>query len=131
MSQSQYNQVIPANSFTAGTAYEVSVPLYYERIIVTNQAAAAELYVTTNDTSASTNEGGFGAVVVPGAWRMVGNDQPKQPLVSKTAPGSTVQNTGYQGATVPNLNPLPGNPTTVTLLFPTGSAPGNVALEFV
>ena len=76
------------------------MPLYYERIIVTNEAIG-DVYVTTNDTSASTAEGGFGAVVVPGAWRMVGNDQPQQPLVSKTAPGSTVQNTGYQGATVP------------------------------
>lgn len=76
MSQSQYNQVIAYTSFTAGTPYNIEVPLYYERVIVTNEAAAADLYVSTNGTAASTSEGDFGAVVVPGAWRMIGNDQP-------------------------------------------------------
>jgi hypothetical protein len=132
MSQSPYNQIISAGSFTAGTAHAVEVPLYYERVIVTNEAASADLYVSTNGTAASTSEADFGAVVVPGAWRMVGNDQPRQPLVSLTAPGSTVQNTGYEGSTTPNLEePASGYPTYVSLLFPTGSTPGNVAVEFV
>jgi hypothetical protein len=131
LSQSQYNQVIAAGSFTAGTALAVEVPLYYERIIITNEASGADLYVSTDGSAAATTEGNFGAVVVPGAWRMVGNDQPKQPLVSTTAP-TTVQNKGYQGATDVNLNPLAsGYPTYVSLLFPTGSTPGAVALEFV
>jgi hypothetical protein len=34
---------------------------------------------------------------------MMGNDQPRQPLVSTTVPGSTVQNKGFGGATTPNL----------------------------
>lgn len=132
MSQSPYNQIIPAGSFTAGTALAVTAPQYYERVIVTNESAAADLYVATNGQAASAAEGGFGGVVVPGTWRMIGNDQPRQPLVSKTAPGSTVQNTGWQGATDPNLNPLAsGSPTYVSLLFPTGSTPGAVVLEFV
>lgn len=132
MSQSQYNQVIPAGSFTAGTALPISVPQYYDRVIITNESAAADLYVATNGTAVTVAEGGFGGVIVPGAWRMIGNDQPRQPLVSKTATGSTVQNTGYQGATVPNLNPLvSGAATFVSLLFPTGSTPGAVVLEFV
>jgi hypothetical protein len=90
--------------------------------------------VSTNGTAASTSEGDFGAVVVPGAWRMVGNDQPRQPnpVGALDSPGWTVQNKGYQGATVPNLEePSSGYPTYVSLLFPTGSTPGNVALEFV
>jgi hypothetical protein len=132
MSQSAYNQVIASTSFTAGTAYTVEVPLYHERIIVTNESTTADLYVATNGSAAATTEGNFGAVVVPGAWRMVGNDQSRQPLVSIHAPGSTVQNTGYQGATDVNLyEPASGYPTYVSLLFPTGSTPGAVSLEFV
>jgi hypothetical protein len=132
VSQSPYNQLIASTSFTAGTAYTVDVPLYYERVIVTNLATGSDLYVATNGQAASANEGGFGAVVVPGAWRMIGNDQPKQPMVSKWSPGSTVRNAGYQGATNPNLNePASGYPTYVSLLFPTGSTPGAVSLEFV
>lgn len=131
MSQSASNQVVPANSFTAGTALAVTAPQYYERVIVTNQAATADLYVSTNGQPASTSAGGFGGVVLPGAWRMIGNDQPRQPLVTQ-AEGATVQNTGYQGAITPNLNPLAsGHPTVVSLLFPASSTPGAVGLEFV
>lgn len=132
MSQSPDNQLIAAGSFTAGTAVTVSATHYYERIIITNEAAAADLYVSTNGQACATTEGNFGAVVVPGAWRMIGNDQPRQPLVSTTAPGSTTQNKGFGGATSPNLNALAsGAPTFVSLLFPTGSTPGAVAVEFV
>ena len=134
MSQSPFNQIIAAGSFTAGTALTVEVPQYYDRIIITNESTTADLYVSTNGASVTSTEGGFGAVVLPGAWRMVGNDQPKQPLVSKTAAGSTVQNTGFQGATTPNLNQLAsGAPTVVSLVFPpvSDTNPGNVVLEFV
>jgi hypothetical protein len=132
MSQSPYNQIISAGSFTAGTAHSVDIPLYYERVVITNEASSADLYISTDGSAASTSEGDFGAVVVPGAWRMIPNDQPRQPLVSKTAPGSTVQNTGFGGSTDVNLNVLAsGYPTLISLLFPTGSTPGNVVLEFV
>jgi hypothetical protein len=124
LSQSQYDQVV---SLTANTVATVEVPLYYERVIVTNETAA-NVYVSTNGSTVSTSEGGFGALVVPGAWRMVGNDQPKQPLVSATADGPTVQNTGFDGATVPNLNVLAsGYPTFVSLLC---AASGDAVLEF-
>lgn len=133
MSQSPYNQIIAAGSFTAGTAFAVDVPLYYERVIVTNESAGSDLYVSTNGEAVSNAEGDYGSVVLPGAWRMVPNDQPRQPLVSTWSPGSTVQNTGYQGASYPNLNGTEGgaNHTLVSLMFPTGSTPGSVALEFV
>lgn len=134
MSQSQYNQVIANTAFTAGTAYNVEVPLYYERTIVTNEAASADLYVATNGAAASTSEGDYGAVVLPGAWLMVGNDQPRQPNPAGAldAPGWTVQNKGRQGSGGVNLNlPASAYPTYVSLLFPTGSTPGNIALEFV
>lgn len=125
MSQSQYNQVV---ALTAATVKAVEVPLYYERIIVTNTASAS-VYVATNGSAVSTSEGDFGAVVESASWRMVGNDQPRQPLVSKTAPGSTTQNTGYQGATVPNLEePTSGYPTYVSLLC---ADSGSVILEFL
>jgi hypothetical protein len=125
MSQSPYDEVAV---LSANTVKTVTVPLYYERIIVTNETAAA-VVVSTNGQAVSTSEGGFGAVVMAGSWRMVGNDQPRQPLVSKTAPGSTVQNTGFDGSTTPNLNPLAsGYPTFVSLV---GADAGNVALEFV
>jgi hypothetical protein len=123
--QSQYNQVV---ALTGGTVKAVEVELYYERIIVSN-TAAAPVYVSTDGSIVSTSEGDFGAVVDSGAWRMVGNDQPRQPLVSKTAPGSTVQNTGYEGSTTPNLETLAsGYPTYVSLLC---ADTGNVVLEFV
>jgi hypothetical protein len=132
VSQSPSNQLIAAASFTAGTALAVDVPQYYDRVIVTNESTSADLYVATDGSAASTAEGGFGAIVLPGTWRMVGNDQPRQPLVSIWKPGSTVQNTGFDGSTEPNLNPLAsGYPTVVSLLFPTGSTPGAVSLEFV
>ena len=86
-------------------------------------------YVSTDGSAVAETEGNFGAVVVPGAWRMVGNDQPKQPLVSTTAPGSTTQNTGWQGATNPNLNVLASSYPTYVSMVGTGS--GNVVLEFV
>jgi hypothetical protein len=125
VSQSQYDQVVALSSNVVAT---VEVPQYYERVIVTNETAA-NVYVCTNGSAVSTSEGGFGAIVVAGSWRMIGNDQPKEPLVSTTAPGSTVQNTGWQGATDVNLNePASGYPTYVSLL---GADAGNVALEFV
>ena len=129
MSQSPYNQTITPST----TAQAVEVPVYYDRIIVTNETTA-DIYVATNGSTVATTEGGFGAVVLPGAWRMIGNDQPKQPLVSKTATGSTVQNTGYQGATTPNLNaPASGYPTYVSVIAvgTVGTSPGTVTLEFV
>lgn len=125
MSQSQYDQQV---TLVANTVSNVQVPLYYERVIVTNMTAA-DVYVSTDGSAVATTEGNFGAVVVPSGWRMVGNDQPRQPLVSKTAPGSTTQNTGWQGSVVPNLNlPASGHPTYVSLL---GADAGNVSLEFV
>jgi hypothetical protein len=126
MSQSQYNQVV---AVSANTVKNVSVPLYYARVICTNQTADP-IYVSTNGSPVGdTGDGEFGAVVMPSAWRTVGNDQPAEPQVSKTSPGSTVQNTGYQGVTFPNLNPLAsGSPTYVSIL---GAAAGNVVLEFV
>ena len=125
MSQSAYNQVA---AISANTVKNVEVPLYYERIIVTNETSA-DVYVSTNGSAVSTSEGDFGAVVVSGSWRMVGNDQPKQPLVSTTVPGSTTQNTGFDGDTYPNLNELAsGYPTYVSLI---GADAGNVGLEFV
>lgn len=125
MSQSPYNQVI---ALTGGTVKAVEVPEYYERVIVSN-TAAAPVYVATSGSAVSTSEGDFGAVVDAGAWRMVGNDQPREPLVSKTAPGSTVQNTGWQGATYPNLEePASGYPTYVSLLC---ADSGSVMLEFL
>lgn len=125
MSQSAYNQIV---ALTATVVAAVEVPLYYERIIVTNETTG-DVYVSTDGSAVATTEGSFGAVVVPGAWRMVGNDQPKQPLVSTTAPGSTVQNKGYQGATYPNLNALASSYPTYVSLYATVS--GNAVLEFV
>jgi len=125
MSQSLYNQLV---ALSANTVKNIEVLLYYDRIIVTN-TTASDVLVSTDGSAVSESEGGYGAVVMPGAWRMVGNDQPKQPLVSKTAPGGTVQNTGWQGATSPNLEILAsGYPTYVSLL---GADAGNVVLEFV
>lgn len=128
MSQSQYNQEITVPA-TANTEFHVAVPLYYERIIITNETAG-DVYVATNGAAVTEATGGMGGTVLPGAWRMMGNDQPKQPLVSKTAPGSTVQNTGYQGSTTPNLNPLPSGAQTYVSMMCTVNA-GQVALEFV
>ena len=125
MSESPYSQLV---ALSANTVATVEVPLYYGGIIVTNETAA-DVYVSTDGSDVSTSEGEFGAVVVPGAFRQVGNDQPKQPLVSKTAPGSTTQNTGWQGSTYPNLNePASSYPTHVSLV---GADAGNVALEFI
>jgi hypothetical protein len=125
LSQSPYNQVV---ALTGGTVKAVEISLYYERIIVSN-TAAAPVYVSTDGSIVSTSEGDFAAVVDSGAWRMFGNDQPRQPLVSKTAPGSTVQNYGYEGADVPNLNlPASGYPTYVSLLC---ADSGSVILEFL
>jgi hypothetical protein len=93
-----YNQIV---SLTANTAANMHAPLYYDRVIVTNETTG-DVYVSTDGSAVSTSEGSYGAIVLPGAWRMVGNDQPKQPLVSKKASGRTVQNTGWQGATEPN-----------------------------
>ena len=70
MSQSVYNQIV---ALTASTAATVEVPLYYERVIVSNETTG-DVYVSTNGTAASVSEGGFGAVVLPGAWRMRRND---------------------------------------------------------
>jgi hypothetical protein len=127
VSESQYNQSV---TLTEDAVLTVDVPLYYERIIVTNEGAAP-LYVRCDGQAVTNATGGFAGLVMPGAWRMFGNDQPRQPLVSKTAQGSTVQNTGYQGATFPNLNPTEGgsNHTVVSLLCPT--AAGSAVLEFV
>lgn len=128
MSQSPYNQSV---ALTANEVATVTVPVYYERIIVANllTAQADDVYVATNGQAVSASEGGFGAVVLPGAWRMIGNDQPRQPLVSKTAPGSTTQNTSFGGSTTPSLNlPASGYPTYISLISP---ASGSVSLEFV
>jgi hypothetical protein len=127
MSQSPSNQVITLSA-TPLTPQSVPAPQYYERIIVTNESAG-DVYVRTDGGVVTTAAGGFGAVVLPTAWRMVGNDQPRQPLVTQ-AEGSTVQNKGYQGATSPNLNPLAsGNPTVVSVLATVASVV--VGFEFV
>ncbi len=126
MSQSTYNQIV---AIASGVVSNVSVPVYYDRIIVTNETSG-DIYVSTDGSAVSTAEGSFGAVVLPGAWRMIGNDQPRQPLVSPTKSGSTVQNTGWHGATQGNLEALAsGAATYVSILGP--SAGGNVGLEFV
>lgn len=125
MSQSPYDQVV---ALSANVVSNISVPLYYERVIVTSEIAGADVYVSTDGTPVATTPGNFGAVVLPNAWRIVGNDQPRQPLVTQ-AEGSTVHNKGFQGATTPNLEPLAsGAPTYVSLLCSSG---GNVGLEFV
>lgn len=127
MSQSQYNQTITPTT----SAQDVTAPPYYERIIVTNETNV-DIYVATNGQPVSSADGGFGAIVLPGTWRMIGNDQPRQPLVSKTAPGSTVQNTGWHGASTPNLNSLAsGSPTYVSILASGAPSGGAVGIEFV
>lgn len=116
MSQAAQNQIV---ALTLAVESHITAPVYYERIIVTNETTD-DVYVSTNGTAVAKTAGNFGAVILPGAWRMIGNDQPRQPLVSTTKPGSTVQ-----GA----LTPLPsGSPTYVSLL---ANASGNVAVEFV
>jgi hypothetical protein len=118
MSQSQYNQTLTLTR--AGAAYTVTAPRYYERIIVTNESAG-DVYVSTSGSAVASAEGNFGAVVLPSAWRMIGNDQPRQPIVSKTVPGRTVQN---------SRSPVPSdNPTQVSLM---GTVPNAlVEVEFV
>jgi hypothetical protein len=76
-----YNQIV---SLTANTAANMHAPLYYDRVTVTNETTG-DVYVSTDGSAVSTSEGSYGAIVLPGAWRMEGNDQPKQPLVSKKA----------------------------------------------
>jgi len=118
MSQSQYGQTLTLAR--AGAAYTVTAPRYYERIIVTNESAG-DVYVSTSGSAVASTEGNFGAVVLPTAWRMIGNDQPRQPLVSKAVPGRTMQN---------SLNPLPsGSPTHVSLMGTVANAV--VEVEFV
>ena len=77
---------------------------------------------------------GFGGTVLPGAWRMIGNDQPREPNNTPTSSpqqeGWTVQNRGYQGATNPNLNPLASGFQTYVSMMCTATS-GVVALEFV
>lgn len=127
MSQSPNNQQITLSA-TPLTAQAVTAPQYYERIIAPNESAG-DLYVRTDGGTVANTAGGFGATVLPGAWRMVGNDQPKEPLVTQAA-GSTVQNKGYGGSTSPNLNPLPsGSPTFVSIMATVASAV--VGIEFV
>lgn len=131
MSTSPYDQNI---TLVANTEQHVLVPVYYERIIVTN-GTTATIYTSTNGTPVTTAQGGFGAEVLPSAWRMIGNDQPKeQPINSPSGhqaeqEGWTVQNRGFQGATTPNLNPLASGAATYISVI--GSAAGTVTLEFV
>jgi hypothetical protein len=118
MSQSQYNQTLTLAR--AGAAYTVTAPRHYKRIIVTNESAG-DVYVSTSGSAVADTEGDFGAVVHPSAWRMIGNDQPSQPRVSKTVPGRTMQN---------SLNPPPsGGPTHVSLMGTVANAV--VEVEFV
>jgi hypothetical protein len=65
-----YNQTV---GLTANTAANMHAPLYYDRVIVTNETTG-DVYVSTDGSAVSTSEGGYGAIVLPGAWRMVGND---------------------------------------------------------
>ena len=115
MSQAAQNQIAAVTTAES----HVTAPVYYDRIIITNETTD-DVYVSTNGQAVTKSAGGFGAVILPGAWRMVGNDQPKQPKVSPTAPGSTVQSA---------LNlPASGFPTYVSLI---ANVAGNVAIEFV
>lgn len=128
MSQSPANEIV--NLATANTAVAVTAPQYYERIIVTNETTG-DVFIRTDGGTVASTEGNFGAIVQPGAWRMVGNDQPRQPNPSKAqdVEGWTVQNVGFRGATTPNLNPLAsGSPTHVSVL---STVAGNVSVEFV
>jgi len=118
MSQSQHGQTLTLAR--AGAAYTVTAPRYYERIIVTNESAG-EVYVSTSGSAVADTEGNFGAVVHPSAWRMIGNDQPRQPSVSKTVPGRAIRNSLY---------PRPGgSPTHVSLMGTVANAV--VEVEFV
>jgi hypothetical protein len=118
MSQSQHDQTLTLAR--AGAAYTVTAPRYYERIIVTNESAG-DVYVSTSGSAVVDTEGNFGAVVLPSAWRVIGNDQPRQPFVSKTVPGRTMENP---------LNPLSsGSPTHVSLMGTLANAV--VEVEFV
>lgn len=116
MSQSPSNTVV--NLASANAEQHVTSASYYERIIITNETTG-DVYVRTDGSAVAETTGNFGAIVLPGAWRMVGNDQPRQPLITTKA-GSTAQGT---------LNVLAsGSPTYVSLM---GTATGNVGVEFV
>src|SRR5258708_29685313 len=122
MSQSPSNQVV---ALTLNVESHVTSTQYYERIIVTNETAD-DVYVRTDGGTVAKTLGNFGGVVLPGAWRMMGNDQPRQPLVTQ-AEGSTTQNKGFQGATTPNLNPLTSRSPTYDPLL--ANASGNVVVD--
>ena len=118
MSQSQHGQTLTLAR--AGAAYTVTAPRYYERVIVTNESAG-DVYVSTSGSAVADTEGNFGAVVLPSAWRMIGNDQPRQPSVSKTVPGREMRD---------SVNPVPcGSPTHVSLMGTVANAV--VEVEFV
>ena len=118
MSQSQHGQTLTLAR--AGAAYTVTAPRYYQRIIVTNESAG-DVYVSTSGAAVAKTHGNFGAVVRPSAWRMVGNDQPRQPSASNTIRGGT----GHD-----SLNPPPGgSPTHVSLMGTVANAV--VEVEFV
>lgn len=121
MSHSQHGQTLTLAR--AGAAYTVTAPRYYQRIIVANESAG-DVYVSTSGAAVAKTEGNFGAVVRPSAWRMIGNDQPRQPLASKAVPGRTMPNP------MNPLNLLPGgSPTHVSLMGTVANAV--VEVEFV
>jgi hypothetical protein len=130
MSQSPSNQIV---ALTANTVANVGVPQYYDRIITTNETTA-DVCVATNGSAVATTAGAFGGVVLLGAWRMMGNDQPREPNNTPTSSpqqeGWTVQNRGYQGSTSPNLNPLASGFQTYVSTMCTATS-GVVALGFV
>src|SRR5215467_8526408 len=84
MSRSQHGQTLTLAR--AGAAYTVTAPRYYERVIVTNESAG-DVYVSTSGSAVADTEGDFGAVVLPSAWRVVGNGQSSEASVSKTVAG--------------------------------------------
>jgi len=118
MSQSQHGQTLTLAR--AGAAYTVTAPRYYERVIVTNESAG-DVYVSTSGSAVADTEGNFGAVILPSAWRMIGNDQPRQPSVAKTVPGREMRD---------SVNPVPSaSPTHVSLMGTVANAV--VEVEFV
>jgi hypothetical protein len=73
----------------------------------------------------------FQASIAPGQTAVVGKAQPMQPVVSPTAPGSTVQNTGYPGSggAQSNLNQTQGGASHTVVSFM--SAGTSEPVEFV